>query len=305
MAARAGRALLPDRRLGRARRLRRDRARQLGAALPRHVGHRPGRVEPFVRRVRDGAARGLRRAALPPPRRRADRHRRRGRRRARARCSSRARSARGAGQLARRRSATFELRAQAVIVTSGGIGGNHELVRAQLAASGSARRRGSMISGVPDARRRAHARDRPGRRRAASSTPTGCGTTSRASSNWDPIWTVHGIRILPGPSSLWLDATRPAPAGAAVPRLRHARHARAHHDDRPRPHLVRAHPEDHREGVRAVGLRAEPRPHRQERPRGAAQRALGAGAPGAGRGVQAPRRGLRRRARPARARAPG
>ena len=25
--------------------------------------------------------------------------------------------------------------------------------------------------------------------------------------NWDPIWTSHGIRILPGPSPLWLDAT--------------------------------------------------------------------------------------------------
>ena len=25
--------------------------------------------------------------------------------------------------------------------------------------------------------------------------------------NWDPIWENHGIRILPGPSSLWLDAT--------------------------------------------------------------------------------------------------
>jgi predicted oxidoreductase len=25
--------------------------------------------------------------------------------------------------------------------------------------------------------------------------------------NWDPIWPSHGIRILPGPSSLWLDAT--------------------------------------------------------------------------------------------------
>jgi predicted oxidoreductase len=24
--------------------------------------------------------------------------------------------------------------------------------------------------------------------------------------NWDPIWARHGIRILPGPSSLWLDA---------------------------------------------------------------------------------------------------
>jgi predicted oxidoreductase len=25
--------------------------------------------------------------------------------------------------------------------------------------------------------------------------------------NWDPIWPDHGIRILPGPSSIWLDAT--------------------------------------------------------------------------------------------------
>ena len=25
--------------------------------------------------------------------------------------------------------------------------------------------------------------------------------------NWNPIWPGHGIRILPGPSSLWLDAT--------------------------------------------------------------------------------------------------
>ena len=24
--------------------------------------------------------------------------------------------------------------------------------------------------------------------------------------NWSPIWPMHGIRILPGPSSLWLDA---------------------------------------------------------------------------------------------------
>jgi uncharacterized protein len=25
--------------------------------------------------------------------------------------------------------------------------------------------------------------------------------------NWDPVWPGHGIRILPGPSSIWLDAT--------------------------------------------------------------------------------------------------
>ena len=33
--------------------------------------------------------------------------------------------------------------------------------------------------------------------------------------NWDPVWRGHGIRILPGPSSLWIDARGhrlPAPA---------------------------------------------------------------------------------------------
>ena len=32
--------------------------------------------------------------------------------------------------------------------------------------------------------------------------------------NWNPIWAGHGIRILPGPSSLWLDAHRQAAARA-------------------------------------------------------------------------------------------
>ena len=44
--------------------------------------------------------------------------------------------------------------------------------------------------------------------------------------NWAPIWPRHGIRILPGPSSMWFDATGKAPALAAVSRLRHARAAR-------------------------------------------------------------------------------
>ena len=43
--------------------------------------------------------------------------------------------------------------------------------------------------------------------------------------NWDPIWDNHGIRILPGPSSLWLDAAGERLPGAVPPRLRHARHA--------------------------------------------------------------------------------
>ena len=45
--------------------------------------------------------------------------------------------------------------------------------------------------------------------------------------NWDPVWPDHGIRILPGPSSLWLDAPGNRLPGAALPGLRHARHAGA------------------------------------------------------------------------------
>jgi predicted oxidoreductase len=99
----------------------------------------------------------------------------------------------------------FELRAQAVIVTSGGIGGNHELVRANWPA-----RLGtppaSMLSGVP-----AHV---DGRmlgisERAGAHLINGdrMWHYTEGITNWDPVWPQHGIRILPGPSSLWLDAT--------------------------------------------------------------------------------------------------
>ena len=111
--------------------------------------------------------------------------------------------------------------------------------------------------------------------------------------NWDPIWANHGIRILPGPSSLWLDATGkrlPAPYFPGFDTLGTLR-APAH--DGLRLLVVRADPEDHREGVRAVGLRAEPRPDRQGRQ--AAAVAGAARCARAGRGVQAARRGLRRR----------
>ena len=49
--------------------------------------------------------------------------------------------------------------------------------------------------------------------------------------NWNPIWTNHGIRILPGPSSLWLDATGNA-AAAALPGLRYSGNPRAHLENR-------------------------------------------------------------------------
>ena len=65
--------------------------------------------------------------------------------------------------------------------------------------------------------------------RAASSTATGCGTTPRASATGTRSGPSHGIRILPGPSSLWLDATGKRLPVPLYPGLRHAGHARAHH----------------------------------------------------------------------------
>ncbi len=80
--------------------------------------------------------------------------------------------------------------------------------------------------------------------------------------NYDPIWPLHGIRILPGPSSLWLDATGRRLPAPLYPGLRHPRHAGVHRQDRPRLHVVRPQFADHRQGVRPVGPGAEPRSDR-------------------------------------------
>jgi uncharacterized protein len=99
----------------------------------------------------------------------------------------------------------FELHAPAVIVTSGGIGGNHELVRRNWPERlGEPPKR--MISGVPahvDGRMIEIAQDAG----ANVIHPDRMWHYTEGIRNWDPIWPMHGIRILPGPSSLWLDAT--------------------------------------------------------------------------------------------------
>lgn len=99
----------------------------------------------------------------------------------------------------------FELTAQAVIVTSGGIGGDHDLVRkAWPARLGAPPKR--MVAGVP-----AHVDGRMlGITEAAGGqiiNPDRMWHYTEGLQNWDPVWPNHGIRILPGPSSLWLDAT--------------------------------------------------------------------------------------------------
>jgi uncharacterized protein len=99
----------------------------------------------------------------------------------------------------------FELHAQAVIVTSGGIGGNHELVRKSWPSRlGPAPER--MVSGVPayvDGRMLGVSEAAGGR----IINPDRMWHYVEGVHNWNPVWDNHGIRILPGPSSLWLDAT--------------------------------------------------------------------------------------------------
>ena len=100
----------------------------------------------------------------------------------------------------------FERRAQAVVVTSGGIGGNRELVRANWPVERIGPPPESMITGVP-----AYVDGRM----LAVSERAGASLVNRdrmwhyteGIRNWDPVWPDHAIRIIPGPSSLWLDAT--------------------------------------------------------------------------------------------------
>jgi predicted oxidoreductase len=176
-----------------------------GNSVPRfHLtwGTGPGVVAPFERRVREAASRGLitfkfrhrvdaiamnngvlegvSGAVLEPTNV------------ARGKSSSRAKIG------------DFSLRAQAVLVASGGIGGNHALVRKNWPV-----RLGppphTMIAGVP-----AHVDGRMiGIAQAAGArliNPDRMWHYVEGIRNWNPIWTNHGIRILPGPSSMWFDA---------------------------------------------------------------------------------------------------
>ena len=99
----------------------------------------------------------------------------------------------------------FAFGAGAVIVTSGGLGGNHDLVRKNWPKRlGEPPKR--MLSGVP-----AHVDGRMLEISAAAGgniiNPDRMWHYTEGIENWNPIWDNHGIRILPGPSSLWLDAT--------------------------------------------------------------------------------------------------
>jgi predicted oxidoreductase len=99
----------------------------------------------------------------------------------------------------------FEISAGATIVASGGIGGNHDLVRRNWPVERLGQPPRFMVSGVP-----AHVDGR------MIDIAQGAGADvinpdrmwhyTEGLRNWDPIWPNHGIRILPGPSSMWFDA---------------------------------------------------------------------------------------------------
>ncbi|MEU3739390.1 FAD-binding dehydrogenase [Streptomyces sp. NPDC032198] len=176
-----------------------------GNSVPRfHItwGTGPGLVAPFERRVREGVARGLVQLKF--------RHRVSGLSRSAGSVDTvsgevlEPSTAERGKPSSREVAGSFEFRAQAVIVTSGGIGGNHDLVRANWPERlGTPPER--MVSGVP-----AHVDGRM----LGITEEAGARLINRdrmwhyteGIQNWNPIWDNHGIRILPGPSSLWLDA---------------------------------------------------------------------------------------------------
>ena len=176
-----------------------------GNSVPRfHVtwGTGPGVIEPFVQRLRDAETRGLITLKF---RHQVDEITVAGGvvTGVRGTILEASGAARGAPS-SRVAAGSFSFTAQAVIVAAGGIGANHELVRQNWPA-----RLGSppthMISGVP-----AHV---DGRMLAISAAAGGAIINpdrmwhyTEGIANWNPIWPQHGIRILPGPSSLWLDA---------------------------------------------------------------------------------------------------
>lgn len=99
---------------------------------------------------------------------------------------------------------SFTLQAQAVVIATGGIGGDHDRVRRWWPERlGTPPKK--MVTGVP-----AHVDGRM----LDIAAEQGVRLVNRdrmwhyteGLQNWDPVWPGHGIRILPGPSSMWLDA---------------------------------------------------------------------------------------------------
>ncbi|MDV2580725.1 FAD-binding dehydrogenase [Alkalibacillus haloalkaliphilus] len=98
----------------------------------------------------------------------------------------------------------FEYEAEHIVVASGGVGANFDLIRKNWP-----KRLGNppknMISGVPDYvdGRMITIAEKSG---ANIANKDRMWHYTEGIKNWSPVWSNHGIRILPGPSSIWLDA---------------------------------------------------------------------------------------------------
>lgn len=100
----------------------------------------------------------------------------------------------------------FDIRGRAVVVASGGIGGNVDLCRQMWPEKRMGPFPKKVVVGVP-----AHVDGRM----LKISENAGAHLVNQdrmwhyteGLQNWDPIWPMHGIRVIPGPTSLWLDAT--------------------------------------------------------------------------------------------------
>ncbi len=200
-----------------------------GNSVPRfHItwGTGPGVVEPFERRVREHVATGRIRLAF---RHRVDGLLVEGGAAVGVRGSLLAPTDVDRGRPSSRTVVgDFEAHGSAVVVTSGGIGGDHDLVRRNWPERlGTPPRR--MVAGVPahvDGRMLRITQDAG----ANVVNPDRMWHYVEGLRNWDPIWDNHGIRILPGPSSLWLDAEGnrlPAPCFPGFDTLGTLRHLRA------------------------------------------------------------------------------
>jgi predicted oxidoreductase len=181
-------------------------ATEHGNSVPRfHItwGTGPGVIEPFVRRVREAEKKGL--ISL------------RFRHRVNELTTSGGQVDGVAGEIlepsdaergaptSRSPAGEFALKAQAIIVTSGGIGANHEMVRKNWPER-LGKPPSFMLAGVPDY---------VDGRMLDITQEAGGNVINRdrmwhyteGIKNYAPIWSRHGIRILSGPSPLWFDAT--------------------------------------------------------------------------------------------------
>ena len=100
---------------------------------------------------------------------------------------------------------TFEFRGSAVLISSGGIGGNVDVVKASWPVERLGPVPRKFVVGVP-----AHVDGRmiqiAQARGASLINSDRMWHYTEGLRNWAPIWPDHGIRIIPGPSSLWIDA---------------------------------------------------------------------------------------------------